>query len=176
MAVAGAAGVVILIIGVHAGAVDGGVLVDQAAVQRRHCHSRFKGGAGRVQALQRPVEQGQTGVSAVLGIVGGVQVLVKAGVVRSRQHAAVLHIQHHRSTGGGFHITGVVHPVDHIDVIGKGLVYRPLKVAVDGQLHGMPRLRHSGDLGIHDHAVRIAGDSLHTVLAAQLVLVHGFKA
>ena len=176
VAVAGAAGVVILIIGVHAGAVDGGVLVDQAAVQRRHRHSRFKGGAGSVQALQRPVEQGQTGVSAVLGIVGSIQVLVKAGVVRSRQHAAVLHIQHHRSTGGGFHIAGVVYPVDHIDVIGKGLVHRPLKVAVDGQLHGMPRLRHGGDLGVHDHAVRIAGDSLHTVLAAQLVLVHRLKA
>ena len=126
--------------------------------------------------MQRPVEQGQAGVGAVLRIVGGVQVLVKAWVVGGRQHAAILHIQHHRSTGGGFHIAGVVHPVDHIDVIGKGLVHRPLKVAVDGQLHGVPRLRHGGDLGIHDHAVRIAGDGLHAVLAAQLVLVHRLKA
>ena len=176
VAVAGAAGVVILIIGIHAGAVDGGVLVDEAAVQRRHCHRGFKGGAGGVQALQRPVEQGQAGVGAVLRIVGGVQVLVKAWVVGGRQHAAVLHIQHHRSTGSGFHIAGVVHPVDHIDVIGKCLVHRPLKVAVDGQLHGMPRLRHGGDLGVHDHAVRITGDGLHTILAAQLILVHGLKA
>ena len=126
--------------------------------------------------MQCPVEQGQTGVGAVLGIVGGVQVLVKAGVVRSRQHAAVLHIQHHRSAGGSFHIAGVVHPVDHVDIVGKCLVHRPLKVAVDGQLHGMPRLRYGGNLGVHDHAVRIAGDGLHAVLAAQFVLVHGLKA
>ena len=176
VAVASAAGVVVLIIGIHTGAVDGGILVDEAAVQRRHRHCRFKGGAGGVQALQRPVEQGQTGVGAVLRIVGGVQVLVKAGVVRSCQHAAVLHIQHHRSTGGSFHIAGIVHPVDHIDVVGKRLVHRTLKVAVDGQLHGMPRLRYGGDLGVHDHTVRIAGDGLHAILAAQLVLVHGLKA
>ena len=59
VAVAGAAGVVVLIIGVHAGAVDGGVLVDQAAVQRCHRHRRLKGGAGGVQALQRAVEHWQ---------------------------------------------------------------------------------------------------------------------
>ena len=153
VAVAGAAGVVVLIIGIHAGAVDGGVLVDEAAVQRCHRHRGLKGGAGGIQTLQRPVEQGQAGVGAVLGIVGGVQVLVKAGVVGGRQHTAILHIQHHRSAGGGLHIAGVVHPVDHVDIIGKRLIHRPLKVAVDGQLHGMPRLRHGGDLGVHDHAV-----------------------
>ena len=40
----------------------------------------------------------------------------------------------------------------------------------------MPRLRHGGELVIHNDTIRIAGDGLHAVLAAQLVLIHGLQA
>ena len=175
MTVAGAAGVVILEVVIHAVAVNGRILVDQAAVQCSHCHSRLKGRTRRIQALQRTVEQRQAGVGAVLAVVGGIQVLVVAGIVGSSQHAAVLHIQHHHRTGGSFHGAGVVHTVDHINVVCQCLVHGALEVAVNGQLHGVARLRHSGELCIHDHTVRIAGDGLHAVLAAQLVLINGFQ-
>ena len=40
----------------------------------------------------------------------------------------------------------------------------------------MARFRHSGELRVHDHTVGIAGDGLHTVLAAQFILIGRFQA
>ena len=62
VAVAGALGVVILEVVVHAVAEHRGILVDEAAVQRGHCHGGLEGGARRIQALQGPVEQRQARV------------------------------------------------------------------------------------------------------------------
>ena len=166
---------VVLEIIVYTVAVHRRILVDEAAVQRSHRHGRLEGGAGRVQTLQCPVEQGQAWVRAVFAVVGCIKVLVVAGVIGRRQHAAILHVDDHRSSSSGLHIAGVVDTVDHIDIVGQRLVHRTLEVAVNGQLHRMARLRGGGHLGIHDDAVRIAGDGLHTVLAAQLVLISGFQ-
>ena len=175
VAMAGTAGVVILEVVVHAVAVNGRILIDEAAVQCSHRHGRLEGRTRRIQALQCAVEQRQARVGAVLAVVSGIQVLVIAGIVGSSQHTAVLHVQHHHRTGGSFHGAGIVYAVDHINVVRQCLVHGTLEVAVNGQLHGMARLRHSGELCIHDHAVRIAGDGLHAVLAAQLVLINGFQ-
>ena len=176
VAVAGALGVVILEVVVHAVAEHRGILVDEAAVQRGHCHGGLEGGARRIQALQGPVEQRQARVRAVLAVVGGVEVLVEAGVVGGRQHAAVLHVDDHGRSRSRLHVAGVVDAVDHVDVLRQRLVHRPLEVAVDGQLHGVARFRHGGKLGVHDDAVRVAGDGLHAVLAAQLVFIGRFQA
>ena len=175
VAVAGAAGMIVLKIVVHAVAVYGRILIDEAAVQRSHRHGGLEGGARRIQALQCAVEQRQARVRAVLTVVGRIQVLVIAGVIGRCHHAAVLHIQHHHRTGGSFHGAGVVHTVDHVDVLCQCLVHSALEVAVDGQLHRVARLRHCGQAGIHDHAVRVAGDRLHAILAAQLILINGFQ-
>ena len=176
VAMAGAAGAVPFIKGVHAVAEHRGVLVDEPGIQRSHGHGRLEGGAGGVQALQRPVEQGQTLVRAVLAVLGGIQVLVKAGIIGCGQHAAVLHIQHHGGTGGGFHAAGVVDPVDHVDVLGQCLVHRFLEPAVDGQLDGVARLGHSGQGRIHNDPIGVAGDGLHAILAPQFFLVSRFQA
>ena len=57
VAVAGALGVVILEVVVHAVAVYRGIPVDDAGVQRGNGHRGLIGRARGVQALQRPVEQ-----------------------------------------------------------------------------------------------------------------------
>ena len=177
MAVAGTLGAVVVIIGIDTVAVDGGKAVDDAGIQRRHRHRRLEGGAGGVQALQRAVEQGQARVRAVLAVLGGEEVLVVAGVVGGGQHTAVLRADDHHRTGGSLgRVAGVVGAVDHVNVVGQCLVHRPLEVAVDGQLHRVARFRHSGELRVHDHTVGIAGDGLHTVLAAQFILIGRFQA
>ena len=177
MAVAGALGAVGIIIGIHTVAVDRGKAVDDAGVQRRHRHGGLEGGAGGVQALQGAVEQRQAGVCAVLTVLGGEKVLVVAGVVGGRQHAAVLGADDHHRTGSGLgRASGVVGAVDHLDVLGQRLVHGLLERAVDGELDGMARLRHRRHGRTHDDAVRAAGDGLDAVPAPQLVFVDGLKA
>ena len=171
----GAAGMVVLIVVIYTVAVDGGILIDESAVQRCHRHRGLKGGTGGVQTLQRPVEQGQTGVAAVFLVVGGKQVLVVAGVVGGGKDAAILYVNDHRRRCRRLHVAGVVDPVDHVDVVGKCLVHRPLKVAVDRELKGVPRLRHGGELSVHNDAIGVPGNGLHAILAPQLVLKGRFQ-
>ena len=173
VAVAGAAGVVIAEIVVHAVAVDGAVAVDDAAEQGRHRHRRLKGGAGGVQPLQRPVVQGQAGVGAVGAVLGAVEVLVIAGVVGAGQDAAVFDVDDHHRAGAGVHVVGVG---DLLDVAGQGLVHRLLELAVDGEHHRLAGLGLGGDAGVDDDAVAVPGDGLHAVLAAELLLIGGFQA
>ena len=175
VAVAGALGVVILKVVVHAVAVHRGIPIDDAGIQRRNGHGGLIGGAGGVQALQRAVEQRHPFVGAVLAVLGGVEVLVEAGVVGRSQHAAVLDVQHHHRARVGPGTVGAVGPADHIDVLGQGLIDGFLERAVHGQLHGVARLGYGGEGRGDDDAVRVAGDGLHAVLAAQLVLVGRFQ-
>ena len=176
VAVAGALGVVILEVVVHAVAVYRGIPVDDAGVQRGNGHRGLIGRARGVQALQRPVEQRHPGVGAVLAVLGGVEVLVKAGVVGGGQHAAVLDIQHHHRACIGPGTIGAVGPADHINVFAQRLLHRFLEIAVDGELDGVARLRHRGHGRADDDAIRVAGDGLHTILAPQLVLIGRFQA
>ena len=170
---AGAAGVVIAEIVVDAVAVDGAVAVDLPGQQRRHRHRRLEGGAGGVQALQRPVVQGQPRVGAVLAVLAAVKVLVVAGVVGAGQDAAVFDVDDHHRAGAGIDAVGVG---DLLDVAGQRLVHRLLELAVDGQHHRLAGLGLGGDAGVDDDAVAVPGDGLDAVLAAQLLFIGGLQA
>ena len=174
VAMAGAFGVVILIIGIDAIAQHRGIPVDQPRIQRRHRHAGLVGGAGGIQALQRAVEQGHVLILAVCAVIGGIEVLVKAGVIGRCQHTAGLDVDDDDRTGTGLLAVRIAVP-DPLHVLCQRLIDGFLELAVDGQLDGVARFRHGGQGRVHDDAVRVAGDGLHAILAAQLVLIGRFQ-
>ena len=172
VAVTGTLGVIILEVVVHAVAVDRGILVDEAGIKAGDGDRRLVGRAGRIQAQQGAVIERQVRVRAVLAVICRVKFLVEGRVVGGSENTSVLGAEDDHRTGVD---VGIVSPIDDVDILRQCFIDGFLEGRVHRQLDGMARLRHRRHGRADDDAIRVPGDGLDTVLAAQFILEGGFQ-
>ena len=130
-------------------AVIGGISVDDALVHAGSGGNGFKGGTGAVESVGCTVKQrGVLGVEDFL-VIGLVLAQIVGGRCCHAENTAVLGIQHYQRTAGNLAQTfGAVVPqaVKIADEAVQNFLQLSLKLAVDGELHGVTGLYRLGDV------------------------------
>ena len=163
-----ARGLVALVVGVNACALQLGGGGDHTLVQARHSHQRLEGRTGGVRARQSAVEQGEIGVGGEGGVVPVVGHKIVGRIGCQRQKLTRIGI--HRHHGARATILISIRVLDEADVLQQSPLGGDLQVDIDGQVNVLPRDGLDLHVLVHDHAVLVLDDHLDAVLTPQVGL------